>query len=65
MSKILQILRLQCQISKVFSRSLEQLFLTAGQNDFGNKIPFQMEHIEIEKQFHIFLLLKEDVGAKA
>ena len=25
---------------KSFSRSLEQFFLTAGQNNFGNKIPF-------------------------
>ena len=25
---------------KSFSRSLEQLFLTVGQNNFGNKIPF-------------------------
>ena len=27
-------------ISKSFSRSLEQFFLTIGQNNFGNKIPF-------------------------
>ena len=26
---------------KSFSRSLEQFFLTVGQNNFGNKIPFQ------------------------
>ena len=38
MSKILQILRLQCQISKVFSRSLEQFLLTVSQNNLGNKI---------------------------
>ena len=38
--KILQILGLQPQISKVFSRSLELFFLTVGQNNFGNKIPF-------------------------
>ena len=25
---------------KIFSRSLEQFFLTVGQNNFGNKIPF-------------------------
>ena len=25
---------------KSFSRSLEQFFLTVGQNNFGNKIPF-------------------------
>ena len=34
-SKNLQILGLQPRIS----RSLEQFFLTVGQNDFGNKIP--------------------------
>ena len=27
-------------ISKSFSQSLEQFFLTVGQNNFGNKIPF-------------------------
>ena len=36
--KILEILGLQHQISS-FSRSLEQIFLTVGQNNFGNKIP--------------------------
>ena len=46
-SKLLQILSLQPQISKVFhDRSLEQFFLTVGQNNFGNKIPFF---------FHIFI----------
>ena len=39
-SKILQILGIQPQISKVFSRSLEHFFLTVRQNNFGNKIPF-------------------------
>ena len=39
-SKILQILSLQLRISIFFSRSLEQFFLTVGQNNFGNKIPF-------------------------
>ena len=29
-------------ISKSFSGSLEQFFLTVGQNNFGNKIPFQL-----------------------
>ena len=28
---------------KSFSRSLEQFFLTVGQNNFGNKIPFLFE----------------------
>ena len=43
-SQVLQILCLQPRISKDFSRSLEQFFLTVGQNNFGNnfgyKIPF-------------------------
>ena len=39
-SKLLQILGLQTRISKVFSQSLEQFFLTVGQNNFCNKIPF-------------------------
>ena len=39
-SKILQILGLKSRISKVFPQSLEQFFLTVGQNNFGNKIPF-------------------------
>ena len=30
---------------KSFSRSLEQFFLTVGQNNFGNKIPFLKVHI--------------------
>ena len=34
----LKIFGLQPRISKVFSRSLEQFFLTVGQNNFGNKI---------------------------
>ena len=39
-SKILQILSLQPRITKVFSQTLEQFFLTVGQNNFDNKIPF-------------------------
>ena len=38
-SKIVIILELQSRISKVFSQSLEQFFLTVGQNNFGNEIP--------------------------
>ena len=41
-SKILKILGLQPQIPIFFSRSLEQFFLTVGQNNFGNKIPFPL-----------------------
>ena len=48
-SKILQILGLQPQISKVFSLSQEQSFLTVGQNNFGNKIPF----MNFEKRYLI------------
>ena len=36
----MQILDLQPHISKSFSRSLQQFFLTAGQNNFDKKIPF-------------------------
>ena len=39
-SKNLQIFGLQPRISKDFSQSLDQFFLTVGQNNFGNKIPF-------------------------
>ena len=39
-SKILQIRGWRPRICKSFSRSLEQFFLTVGQNNFGNKIPF-------------------------
>ena len=31
---------------KPFSRSLEQFFLTVGQNNFGNKIPFFNDEID-------------------
>ena len=37
-TKCLQILGLQPRISKVFLDSLEQFFLTVGQNNVGNKI---------------------------
>ena len=39
-SNFLKILGLQPRISKVFLESLEQFFLTVGQNNFGNKIPY-------------------------
>ena len=45
-SKFLKTLGLQPQISKVF-RSLDQFFLTVGQNNFGNKIPFLYQGCEI------------------
>jgi hypothetical protein len=39
---------------KSFSRSLEQFFLTLGQNNFGNKIP-KMQHIVKESiVYHIW-----------
>ena len=34
--------RLTASNSKIFSRSLEQFFLTVGQNNFGNKIPISI-----------------------
>ena len=52
-SKILQILSLQPRISKVFSRSLEQSFLTVSQNNFGNKIPFSCVNLtQSQRQNH-------------
>ena len=33
-------IKIEPQISKVFLLSLVQFFLTVGQNNFGNKIPF-------------------------
>ena len=41
-SKFLQILGLQPRISKLFSQSLEQFFLTVGQNNILNKTTFQI-----------------------
>ena len=38
---------------KSFSRSLQQLFLTVGQNNFGNKMPF------LNNSFIIFVLQSE------
>ena len=40
---------------KSFSRSLEQFFLTVGQNNFGNKIPFLNKIILLWKQFDLVL----------
>ena len=40
--------RLSASNFKSFSRSLEQFFLTVGQNNFGNKIPF----LSISYHFH-------------
>ena len=45
-SKFLQILGLLPRISKVFFWSLEQFFLTVGQNNFGNKIPLFQKIIQ-------------------
>ena len=41
---------------KSFSRSLEQFFLTVGQNNFGNKIPFLPSGLKI-LQFGGFLFI--------
>ena len=41
-SKILKILGFQPRISS-FSRSLEQFFLTVGQSNCGNEIPFYID----------------------
>ena len=41
-------------ISK-FSRSLEQFFLTVGQNNFGNKIPLSKFKTQCTFFFHLYL----------
>ena len=38
LNSFLQFLSLQSRISKILSQSLEQFFLTVGQDNFGNKI---------------------------
>ena len=48
-TKLLQILCLQPSKFKSFSGSLEQFFLTVGQKNFGNKLPF------ISWRFHLTL----------
>ena len=37
-------------LKKSFSQSLEQFFLTVGQNNFGNKIPFLIFQVTHPKQ---------------
>ena len=44
---------LQPWISKVFSQSLEQFFLTLGQNNFENKIPFPIRVLHLVCTFVI------------
>ena len=46
-SNILQIFRIQSQFQKFFSIT-KQFFLTVGQNNFGNKIPFPVFHDTID-----------------
>ena len=47
--------RLSASIFKSFSQSLEQCFLTVGQNNFGNKIPF-LSSKKRHNPFHFFIL---------
>ena len=60
-SKCLQILDLQPQISKVFICQQKNFFLTIGQNNFDNKIPFlsgsqnQTTNYEFPLNFLLFL----------
>ena len=42
--------RLSASNFKSFSRSLEQFFLTVGQNNFGNKIPFTI-YLQLHTRF--------------
>ena len=53
-SKNLQILDLQPQISL----SLEQLFVTVGQNNFGNKIPLVCSYILVSH----YLISSKSIG---
>ena len=48
--------RPSCSNFKSFSRSLEQFFLTVGQNNFGNKIPFLCGKKRKLLQFFFFFL---------
>ena len=48
---ISKILKIQGWNFKSCSRSLEQFFLTVGQNNFGNKIPLQTFFYEVAKAF--------------
>ena len=45
---------------KSFSRSLEQFFLTVGQNNFGNKIPILSFHIHEFKYLYIWFWVTKD-----
>ena len=44
---------------KSFSRSLEQFFLTVGQNNFGSKIPF-LPYESISKPWNVFDILQRE-----
>ena len=48
-SKCLQILGFHSRISKVFPRSQKKNFITVGQNNFGNEIPFILQIDNLEK----------------
>ena len=64
-SKILQILSLQPRITKVFTRTLEQFFLTVGQNNFDNKIPFFVWNIRVKvSKFFSSISILIDLGEK-
>ena len=44
---------------KSFSRSLEQFFLTVGQNNFGNKIPFFTKNVNCFQSLFISSKLRD------
>ena len=48
--------RLPASNFKSFSRSLEHFFLTVGQNNFGNKIPFALFSLFLLPTFSFFFL---------
>ena len=47
---------------KSFSRSLEQFFLTVGQNNFGKKIPFLYIAHRIQQQISKLQILNTNVS---
>ena len=62
----MKILGLQPRISKVFPRSLEQFFLTVGQNNFGYKTPKlynlgQFYPKNVDSDFYKLVMIKIEV----
>ena len=66
-SKFLQILGHQPQITKVFLKTLEQFVLTVGQNNFCNKIPFFCMYLPylhpLDVTYAIWIVLSKHIYA--